>query len=252
MRRATRLGALVAGGLVLTGCGIRQSDVVEVGGPATVAVAPGESGRMLLFYVDADGRLMPVARETGGPIDGWEDYRMPFGKPPPTYPLGSGIVGSRALAALLEGPNKDERAAGLATRLPGPGGWTDKEIPQILPNPDPTDANGGRTLRIRLPFRVDELDGAAIRQLVCTVAYNEETDGLAPVVLTGPDGALSAERCDDVRVGSAVKDASDGPDGTETTPHGTDRKGSGGTGASGATRPRPSTTPPPPRHTATP
>ncbi|MFD9033583.1 hypothetical protein ACFVZW_20895 [Streptomyces sp. NPDC059567] len=250
MRRAIRIGALVAGGLALAGCGIRQSDVVEVGGPATVAVAPGEGGRMLLFYVDTDGRLMPVAREIGGPIDGWEEYRMPFGKPPPTYPLGSGIVGSRALAALLEGPNKEEKAAGLATRLPGPGGWTDKEIPQILPEPDTTDVNGERTLRIRLPFSVGELDGAAIRQLVCTVAYNEETDGLASVVLTGPGGALPAERCDDVRVGSAVRDASDGPDDTESATHGTGRTGTGGTGPSGATTP--STTAPPPRHTPTP
>ncbi|MEU9864298.1 hypothetical protein AB0D99_25830 [Streptomyces sp. NPDC047971] len=214
MRRATRLGALLTGGLALAGCGIQQSDVVEVGGPATVAVAPGETSRMLLFYVDADGRLMPVARDMAGPIDGWDGYRMPNGQPPPTYPLGSGIPGGKALAALLEGPNKEERAAGLATRLPGPrpGGWTDKEAPHLLPRTDTTDAE--HTLRVRLPFPVGELDGVAIRQLVCTAAYNEETDGRASVVLTGPGGSLPAERCDDVRVGSAAQDTSENPDAT--------------------------------------
>lgn len=241
-RRGTRLGALLTGGLVLTGCGIQQSDVVEVGGPATVAVAPGETSRMLLFYVDADGRLMPVARDMAGPIDGWEDYRMPFGMAEPTYRPGSGIAGSKALAALLEGPNKEETAAGLATRLPGPGGWTDKDAPHFLP---PSGTGGAeRTLRVRLPFPVGELDGAAIRQLVCTAAYNEETDGLAAVVLTGPGGSLPAERCDDVRVGSAAQDASDAPD---TTTHPTDP---GGTTPS-ATRSAPSPTNEP-RETPTP
>ncbi|MFB7372201.1 hypothetical protein ACFC0D_20435 [Streptomyces sp. NPDC056222] len=251
-RRGIRLGALLAGGLALAGCGIQQSDVVEVGGPATVAVAPGEGGRMLLFYVDADGGLMPVAREMGGPIDGWDDYRMPVGTPPPTYPLGSGIAGTKALAALLAGPNKEEKAAGLATRLPGPGGRTDKGIPYILPRHDTTGAE--RTLRIHVPFHVGELDGVAIRQLVCTVAYNEETDGRTAVVLAGPDGSLPAERCDDLRVGTAVTGPSESPDATarETGTGGTGRTGTGGTDPSGATHPEPSTTSAQPRQTPTP
>ncbi|MEU6877214.1 hypothetical protein [Streptomyces sp. NPDC046712] len=247
MRRGTRLGALLAGVLVLAGCGIRQSDVVEAGGPATIAVVPVSGSRMLLFYVDADGRLLPVARELGGPLDGWEGYRMPPGEPPPTYPAGSGIVAAKALTVLLLGPNKAEAAAGLTTRLPAPGTWRDKEGPHISQGPDTTGEDGERRLRIRLPFPVGELDGAGIRQLVCTAAYAEEAEGRASVVLSGPGGSLPAEGCDDLRVGSAESDASDVP--REGTPDG---GGTGGTVPPGPTGPTPSATDGARRQTPTP
>ncbi|WP_137989493.1 hypothetical protein [Streptomyces vilmorinianum] len=220
MKRRTGLGALLAGALALTGCGIQQTDVVEAGGPATIAVIPVQDSRFLLFYVDADGRLTPVARDMGGPFGGSEGYEPGSGTVLPTSPLGSGIIAPKALTVLLHGPNAAERAAGLHSRLPEPSAWKHaKEGPLLSQEPVRTAANGEHTLRISLNLPLGDLEGTAIRQLVCTAAYAEETDGRVSVVLSGPGGELPAQRCDDFIVGTPTTAAQDTPsEGTRNTP----------------------------------
>ncbi|MEU6986183.1 hypothetical protein ABZ946_22535 [Streptomyces sp. NPDC046324] len=217
-RRGTGFGAaLLAGGLALTGCGIQQSDVVEAGGPATVAVAPGEGSRLLLFYVDVDGRLTPAARPMEPPFD--YDYQSVPGQGPLTYPIGTGAIASKALAALLRGPNAAERAAGLASRLPEPGRWADGKAGPLV-NVEGEDGDEEPTLRVSLDFPLGDLDGTAVRQLVCTAAYAEETDARIAVVLSGPGGTRPAERCDEFEVGTPAPSETVTPTDTETSPGG--------------------------------
>ncbi|MGW7430457.1 hypothetical protein ACWGIN_12995 [Streptomyces sp. NPDC054861] len=230
------LGVLLAGVLALTGCGIQQSDVVEAGGPATIAVAPGEGNRMLLFYVDADGRLTPAARSLP-PLFG-DDYRLAQGQVPPTYPRGMGVAARPALSALLRGPTAAERGAGLSTRLPQPGRkWTDDKRGPLV-NVEPGE-DGEPTLRVSVDFPLGDLDGTAARQLVCTAAYAEETDGRIPVVLSGPGSTRPAERCDDFEVGTPSQPEPDTPrETTGTTP--ADRRGSETAPSFGTPGPEPS------------
>ncbi|MFF9910575.1 hypothetical protein [Streptomyces sp. NPDC013457] len=247
MRRGTGLGAaLLTGALALTGCGIQQSDVVEAGGPATIAVAPGEVGRVLLFFVDVDGRLTPAARA----LDTDQLLREQIVA---TYPRGLGVASPPALSLLLRGTNAAERAAGLSTRLPEGAGTAGGEGPLVNVE---IDERGERRLRVSLDFPLGDLDGAAARQLVCTAAYAEETDGRIAVVLSGPGGARPAERCDEFEVTPAAAETGtpaerDAP--TEGGPSNapTDLFGTGGgrpaPGPTGTTGPQPS-----PTHTNTP
>ncbi|MFE5616373.1 hypothetical protein [Streptomyces sp. NPDC056470] len=244
MRRAAVLGAaLLTGALALTGCGIQQSDVVEAGGPATIAVAPGEVGRLLLFYVDVDGRLTPAAR----PLDPRLMLREQ------AHPRGLGVAAPPALAALLRGPNADERAAGLSTRLPEQAWATGDGGPLVNVE---IDEDGERRLRVSVDFPLGDLDGAAARQLVCTAAYAEETDGRIAVVLSGPGGVRPAETCDEFEVTPGATETgalseTDTPTegGPSTTP--SDLFGTGDAwrapGPTGAVGPKPS-----PTHTSTP
>ncbi|MCT4352863.1 hypothetical protein M5362_06940 [Streptomyces sp. Je 1-79] len=244
MRRGTALGAaLLAGALALTGCGIRQSDVVEAGGPATIAVAPGEGSRLLLFYVDVDGRLTPAARA----LD--TDQRL-RGEAQPTYPRGLGVAALPALSALLRGPTAGERAAGLSTRLPELGWETGKRGPLVNVE---TDEDGEPVLRVSLDFPLGDLEGTAARQLVCTAAYAEETDGRIAVVLSGPGSTRPAERCDEFEVGTPAPTETPAEGGRPTTADGPLRTdpgtggGAGGPGSTGTAGPKPS-----PTHTDTP
>ncbi|MFC8274081.1 hypothetical protein ACFUJR_16435 [Streptomyces sp. NPDC057271] len=242
MRRGTGLGtALLAGALALTGCGIRQSDVVEAGGPATIAVAPGEVGRVLLFFVDVDGRLTPAARAL-------DTHQLMQEQVVATYPRGLGVAAPPALSALLRGPTAEERAAGLSTRLPEPAWATGKGGPLVNVE---TDEDGEHRLRVSLDFPLGDLDGAAARQLVCTAAYAEETDGRIAVVLSGPGGARPAERCDEFEVAPAASGTGAPPEtdaptegGPSTTP--SDLLGTGGggraPGPTGTAGPEPSPT----------
>ncbi|MET9434358.1 hypothetical protein [Streptomyces sp. NPDC006551] len=223
MRRGRRLAAALAGTLALAGCGIRETDVVEAGGPATVAVVPVPQSRMLLFFVDADGRLMPVARERGWPLDGLgEEYEL-GPDVAPEYRRGGGLIAAKTLAALLAGPNEDDRAAGLSTRLSPVG----KEG-QITSKADKGGPGGSLRLRVDVSFALDGLDGTALRQLVCTAAYAEDIDGRASVVLSGPGGTLPEDRCDDLLVGApsstqpGTSPQPSGTDGTSPQPSGTD------------------------------
>ncbi|MEU5611564.1 hypothetical protein ACI2L4_20705 [Streptomyces sparsogenes] len=166
--RAAAAAVCVMAVAPLTGCGVRGSDVIEAGGPATVTVFPADEQRLLLFFVSSEGRLTPVARRVGGDGSGQSDG-------PP--------LGEKVLAALFAGPSEGERAAGLRTRLPRP-----KEMPGMKWSP--------RDVLVHLPLAVRDLSETARRQVICTVAYAEGGDGGAEVTIAGEDGALPPTHCD--------------------------------------------------------
>lgn len=192
-RVARRAAAALLALLPLAACGIQESDVVEAGGAATVIVRPVGGTSMVLFYVGPDGRLMLVARDIG--------FRVPVGA---ENGNGSGtgegtdqlfrsdyrIATDKVLTSLLEGPNEEERAAGLTTKLPP----LHSLRPHSLPRPD---ADGTTVLHVRVAIPVHDIAPLALRQLVCTAAYAEaDKETAPPVVVSGPDGALPATRCE--------------------------------------------------------
>ncbi|GAA3377422.1 hypothetical protein GCM10020367_53070 [Streptomyces sannanensis] len=154
-----RITAVLALSLLLTGCGIQSTDVVEAGDPARAHVNAPAAGRMLLFFLSPNGELMPVTRSVGGPVEA-----------------------GKTIAALLAGPVEQERAAGLDTALPRHG------LPVRI-----EDAGDG--VRVYVGFDVTGLSGSAHRQLVCTAAYAGEGDGLLEVTVVGTDGTLPPDRC---------------------------------------------------------
>lgn len=198
-------GALAPAVLLLatTGCGIQQTDVVEAGPGATVTVIPPGEERMLLFLVDRDGRVRPVARAMSNPLVHWDTgpssgtgTESPWTPAETEGPGGSGAETSvgkartkagKALVVLSIGPTDAERDAGLGSRLPGDG-----ESPVTIVEQS---TQGGRTT-IRTSMPVKELEGTAVQQVVCTVAYAEDPTAPPEVVLVGPDGELPATRCE--------------------------------------------------------
>ena len=195
MNRARMLSLVLLPLLLLTGCGIQKSDVVEAGGPATVTVHPTGDVRMLLFFVGPNGRLMPVSRDFGlavGP-DGESSVIDSAGRViRPTHPAGGGyrIAPAKVLATLLEGPETDERDAGLTTRLDLHGAGR----PHVESEPA---ADGGSLLRLSLATRVHDLDPLAHQQLVCTTAFAEGLGNATPVLVSGTDDTLPPTRCEE-------------------------------------------------------
>ncbi|MEU9716571.1 hypothetical protein [Streptomyces sp. NPDC047976] len=161
-RTLAAAAALLGPALLLTGCGIKPTGVVESGAAAKVAVA-APARTSMAYFVTPEGRLVPV--------------------PQPEH-TRDGPRGS--LTGLLAGPGATELEAGLGTRLPPV-------------EPRQLDETGvGFTARdrveARLPFPVADLDPIARRQLVCSALST-----LAPafdVVLRGTDTALEAARCE--------------------------------------------------------
>lgn len=86
--------ALLAPALLLTGCGIKPTGVVESGAAAKVAVA-APARTSMAYFVTPEGRLVP--------------------SPQPEH-TRDGPRGS--LTGLLGGPGAPELEAGLGTRLP--------------------------------------------------------------------------------------------------------------------------------------
>ncbi|MBT2398811.1 hypothetical protein [Streptomyces sp. ISL-100] len=166
--------ALASASLLLAGCGIRASEVIEAGGPAVVDVAVDQQEGMLLFFVGPDGSSIPVARFVDA--------------------AATPVATAKKLAALLHGPTPEEQAAGITTRLP-----TDSTPVQVEPATDEkasSRAGARKKVHVTVAFPVRSLDAAAVRQLVCTTAHAEDPEGLVKVALTGSDGALSAAGCD--------------------------------------------------------
>ncbi|OIJ98564.1 hypothetical protein [Streptomyces colonosanans] len=169
------VAACVTAAALLTGCGVQQTDVIEAGGPATIGVFPAPENRMVLFFLSPQGRPTPVMRRVGTNLDpkGGADYP----------PAGAGPVDrGKVVAALFAGPWANEREAGLHTELP----------PQ-LNGPVGITATSGKLI-LRLPLAVRPLKAAAVRQVVCTVAF-AGGDGGAEVTIMGPDGTLPAAHC---------------------------------------------------------
>ncbi|MFE6714676.1 hypothetical protein [Streptomyces sp. NPDC057695] len=191
-RMAAALLALLLPAAV-AGCGIQKSDVVEAGGAATVKAQPPPGDRVVLYFVDADGRSMPVARGLGVPGPGDGSPTDFFG---PDYEISRDAMATdKILAMLVAGPRPYEVAAGITTDLPA----ADAGSPTVLQDSTGDPATGTRTRRlvwVRTPFPVKKLSEAGVHQLVCTTAYAEDDAGLVDVSLSGPDGILPTARCD--------------------------------------------------------
>ncbi|MFI8964961.1 hypothetical protein ACIGO8_22925 [Streptomyces sp. NPDC053493] len=181
----------------LAACGIQKSDVVEAGGAATVAVQPTGGTKLLLFLVGPSGQVMPVTRDLGlavGPNGETSLIEGPggVGRVVPTHPTVDGgyrVAPDKVLGLLLEGPDEQERAAGLTSRLALHGAGA----PHIEAQRDPS---GSPFLHLRLSARVQDVDPVAVQQLVCTAVFAEELGSGVPVVVAGTDGALPPTDCD--------------------------------------------------------
>ncbi|MEV0140425.1 hypothetical protein [Streptomyces globisporus] len=167
------------------GCGIQDSDVIEAGGPATVEAFLNRDADMLLFFRSPDGGLSPVIREVGASAGFGDEYIGPGADDrDPSGPAGPAPT-EKVVLALLSGPGGADRAAGLTTALPA---VREKGTVQVEVSSD-----GGITAR--LPLAVQALDATAVRQLTCTIAYNQARDGRGVVTLTGQDGAQRSGSC---------------------------------------------------------
>ncbi|MEU6310841.1 hypothetical protein [Streptomyces sp. NPDC047014] len=163
--RGIRSAAALAGcALLLTGCGIKTTGVIESGHAAKVQVPDGSGAT--LYYVSKDGRLVPT----------------PFGFA--GYTVSPAIL----VRLLMEGPRDAARQAGLTTELPP------------LPN-ERTDGFGAtpyspeQGIRVRLPIPVAGLSETARLQIVCTVAVSAVKDVVTQVTLQGTDTTLPAAEC---------------------------------------------------------
>ncbi|WP_405929652.1 hypothetical protein OG554_33790 [Streptomyces griseus] len=181
---ATAVVATVGAPLV-GGCGIQDSDVIEAGGPATVEAFLNRDADMLLFFLSPDGGLSPVIREVTPSAGFGDEYVEPgtVGRDP-SGPAGPAPT-EKVVLALLSGPAEADRAAGLTTALPA---VREKGTVKVEVSSD------GR-VTARLPLAVQGLDATAVRQLTCTIAYNQATDGRGVVTLRGQDGAQRSGSC---------------------------------------------------------
>ncbi|MCX5375001.1 hypothetical protein [Streptomyces sp. NBC_00091] len=163
MSRIRGIAAATAllGPLLLSGCGIKPTGVVESGAAAKVAVA-APARTSMAYFVTPEGRLAP--------------------SPQPEH-TRDGPRGS--LRGLLGGPGGAEAEAGLGTRLPP---VEEKELEAIGVGFTARDR-----LEVRLPFPVAGLDPLAHRQLVCSALST--LDPVFEVVLRGSDTELEAARC---------------------------------------------------------
>ncbi|MEV0094540.1 hypothetical protein [Streptomyces sp. NPDC050738] len=161
MRRIHHWAGVILAMTLAGGCGIRSTDVVEVGEPATGQIGtPGTPGKegVTLYFQGPDG-LMPVVR-----------------------PYGKDVDPGKRLAMLLVGPTAAERAAGLRTELPEFDG-----SPALEENPG--------DVRILLMGPVAGLPAGARQQLVCTAASFKGQSLMTTVRISGSDGDLGMEPC---------------------------------------------------------
>nr|WP_239081768.1 hypothetical protein [Streptomyces sp. SID9727] len=160
--------------MLAPGCGIRATDVVEAGEPATVEVAPAGQRGALLYFVSSSSasRLLPVVRTVSpvGEVDGeaWADDR----------PTGA----SAALYLLFDGPTRSEHDAGLRTELPSGRVRAAIEL----------SAEG---VKATVSIPVTRLSQAARQQLVCTAATAGTADRTEVVTVTGTDGVIGPTHC---------------------------------------------------------
>ncbi|WP_405997751.1 hypothetical protein [Streptomyces sp. NBC_00829] len=163
-RRSGACSAAAALGLLLTGCGIPGTDVVEAGEPAAVTV-PGRSDSTLLFFVSPSGELTPVLHQ----------FR----------PDGAG----QALLALRLGPDEADRAAGLTTQLPP------FEFSQLGRTGDVQVKAAKGRVDVVVDMAVNGLSETARNQVLCTLAHAEPKGESYEVKVTGSDGVIGPGRC---------------------------------------------------------
>ncbi|MFI5668211.1 hypothetical protein [Streptomyces sp. NPDC051704] len=161
-RAAAAAVALLLGGALLTGCGIKPTGVIESGAAAKVVV-PGPGTKGTVYLVSADGRLFPIP-----------DREQPS------------VSETSLLVRLLVGPSEEQEAAGLETRLPV------LDIKKQGASAGTTMISDD-TIGVGVPFKVAGLSETARQQLVCTVA---STEPRYRVVLLGPDTDIGPARCE--------------------------------------------------------
>ncbi|CAL9638315.1 hypothetical protein [Streptomyces sp. enrichment culture] len=179
-RRRRRAGAVLvaAGALLGGGCGVHESEVVEAGSAATVEAFGGRES--MVFFVSPDGRLSPVFLTPESYISiGPDGTRSSSGET-------EAVRTDKLVAMLLRGPRGEDRAVGLTTALPP---LRTRETVQIQTPPD------DGPVRADLPIAVRGLNGTALRQLICTVAYSQARDGRVTVRLRGRDGVAHSDTC---------------------------------------------------------
>ncbi|MER5220574.1 hypothetical protein [Streptomyces flaveus] len=218
MRRARRhrrvpavaLAVAVAAAVpLLGGCGIRGTDVIEAGGPASIAAFVNPDYDMLIFFRSPDGGLSPVVRATIPSDAVFGTEYLVSGDVEDSGVTEGPVPTEKVVWSLLAGLQEKDRAAGLSTSLPAvrPGGTVKV-------------ASSGGRVTARLPLALEGLDSTALRQLTCTIAYSQGGDGAAVVELIGQDGASRSDTC-----GLAVGNTGNAPTATEPrvrlTPAGT-------------------------------
>ncbi|MFI0982410.1 hypothetical protein ACH4SP_36060 [Streptomyces sp. NPDC021093] len=205
-RRRAHAAAPVAA-LLLAGCGIQETDVIEAGGPAHVQTFVNTGDDALLFFRLPHGELAPVPRPFKPTGAFGEEYRQPGG-------TARRASTEWAVSALLGGPGKADRAAGLGTSLPrvAKGG-----VRVRLTGDESGDKSGAgsgdgsgsgdgdksgsgsadkeKEVVMTLPLALGRLDATAVRQLICTAAYSRDRDGRATVRMTGQDGVSASGTC---------------------------------------------------------
>lgn len=171
---------LVLAGVPLSGCGIQQTGVVGAGRPPVGDLLPSRDTRVLLFFFSPDDELLPVPRIVDVPWQGDPEISASESEE-----ASEALSPLTAVTALLDGPNKAERGAGLrnASSLPREASVVDRVL------------TGDSTVEIRLDLVVRRLSAPARDQLVCTAAFSAQTQGALPVTLVGRDGRLAPADC---------------------------------------------------------
>ncbi|MGW9593700.1 hypothetical protein ACWHLZ_25740 [Streptomyces chartreusis] len=186
--RTRRFGVAVAVAVavpMLGACGIRGTDVIEAGGPASFQAFLDRDTDMLLFFRAPDGSLAPVIRTVESSTefgDGYAESGSGVGNSDATE---GAIPTEKVVLALLSGPRTEDRAAGLTSALPTPRLGTTIKL----------DRSRNDRIKADLPIALAPLDTTAVRQLTCTIAYSEEADGRLAVELTGQDGTSKSGTC---------------------------------------------------------
>ncbi|MFE3762441.1 hypothetical protein ACFXPI_11830 [Streptomyces sp. NPDC059104] len=160
-RTAAAVAAALLGPALVTGCGIKPTEVVESGAAARVPVA-APSRAPIVYFVTGGGHLVP----------------SPYPEYADNSPQGS-------LQLLLRGPGGVEQEAGLGTRLPPLDAGMAGGVRAFF--------SSEFRLEVRVPFPVAALDPLGIKQIVCTAV---STAGpTVQVVVRGPDTELEPTRC---------------------------------------------------------
>lgn len=162
---ARAAAALLGPLLVLAGCGIKPTGVIESGAAANVVInSPERAG--VVYFVTPDDKLVPSPQ-----VDS-----------PPASALGT-------VLRLLYGPGPQERAAGLGTRLPVLDGKDAGAVSVAFTSRD--------SVEVRVPFPAADLPELAMRQLVCTVVSVARSEtSVVTVSLMSPGAVVFASRCD--------------------------------------------------------
>ncbi|OIK27108.1 hypothetical protein [Streptomyces malaysiense] len=199
-RHGSRWLALPLLGALLTGCGIRATQVPTDFGPAPSRVPCSLTGSGQATQQGVPVQVFLLCRASLVTVD--RTVRVPEGTPDARRRV---MVAQGLLDQLAAAPSTAERSAGYTTYVPG--GLT-------VSGPAPHDPDD----TLRLGTAPSHLSSAALAQVVCTLSDSAATEGDGSVVLGGPaPSPLRRYACtDDVRdhPGTTAPPESDVQEGT--------------------------------------